>query len=74
MATQTWNSDGYVRNARFVTDLGIPVLELLVARLGEHILSPGITDDFSLVASISVGGDWFVGFEVHTYGVGSGCT
>jgi hypothetical protein len=38
MTTQTWNSDGYVRNARFVTDLGIPVLELLVARLGEHIL------------------------------------
>jgi hypothetical protein len=31
MTTQTWNSDGYVRNARFVTDLGIPVLELLVA-------------------------------------------
>lgn len=43
MTTQTWSSDGYVRNARFVTDLGIPVLELLAARLGEHILSPGIT-------------------------------
>jgi hypothetical protein len=65
MTTQTWNSDGYVRNARFVTDLGIPVLELLVARLGEHILFPGITDDFSLVASIGVGGDRLVGFEVQ---------
>src|SRR5271165_785089 len=44
MTTQTWNSEGYVRNARFVTDLGIPVLELLVARPGERILDLGCGD------------------------------
>jgi len=30
-----------------------------------YILSPGITDDFSLIACIGIGGDWFVGFEVQ---------
>ena len=39
MATQTWNSEGYAKNARFVTDLGAPVLELLAPMPGEHILS-----------------------------------
>ena len=25
MSTQTWNSEGYSKNARFVTDLGTPL-------------------------------------------------
>ncbi len=44
MTAQTWNSEGYARNARFVTDLGAPVLELLAPRAGEHILDVGCGD------------------------------
>jgi trans-aconitate methyltransferase len=44
MTTQTWNSEGYARNARFVTDLGAPVLELLAPKPGEHILDVGCGD------------------------------
>jgi hypothetical protein len=38
MTAQTWNSAGYAKNARFVTDLGAPVLALLDPRPGERIL------------------------------------
>ncbi len=41
---QTWNSEGYAKNARFVTDLGAPVLELLAPLPGEHILDVGCGD------------------------------
>ncbi len=41
---QTWNSEGYDRHARFVTDLGMPVLELLAPRPGERILDVGCGD------------------------------
>jgi trans-aconitate methyltransferase len=44
MPPQSWNSEGYARNARFVTDLGAPVLELLAARPGERILDVGCGD------------------------------
>src|ERR1700678_3462036 len=44
MTAQTWNSEGYAKNARFVTDLGTPVLELLAPRPGEHILDVGCGD------------------------------
>jgi trans-aconitate methyltransferase len=44
MTTQTWNTEGYERNARFVTDLGAPVLELLAPKPGEHILDVGCGD------------------------------
>jgi 2-polyprenyl-3-methyl-5-hydroxy-6-metoxy-1,4-benzoquinol methylase len=44
MTAQTWSSDGYAKNARFVTDLGTPVLELLAPRPGEHILDVGCGD------------------------------
>ncbi len=44
MTAQTWNSEGYAKNARFVTDLGAPVLALLNPRPGEHILDLGCGD------------------------------
>lgn len=44
VTTQTWNTEGYQKNARFVTDLGAPVLELLAPRRGEHILDVGCGD------------------------------
>jgi trans-aconitate methyltransferase len=44
MTAQTWNSAGYAKNARFVTDLGAPVLALLDPRPGERILDLGCGD------------------------------
>jgi trans-aconitate methyltransferase len=44
MSAQTWSSEGYAKNARFVTDLGAPVLDLLAPKPGEHILDVGCGD------------------------------
>ncbi|MGA7751936.1 MAG: class I SAM-dependent methyltransferase, partial [Candidatus Sulfotelmatobacter sp.] len=41
---QTWDPATYARNARFVSDLGSPVLELLAPRAGEKILDLGCGD------------------------------
>ena len=43
-ANQSWNPDAYARNARFVSDLGAPVVELLAPRAGERILDLGCGD------------------------------
>jgi trans-aconitate methyltransferase len=42
--TQTWDPVSYARNARFVSDLGSPVLELLAPQAGERILDLGCGD------------------------------
>ena len=42
--TQSWDPESYARNARFVSELGIPVLELLAPRPGERILDLGCGD------------------------------
>ena len=42
--SQTWDPDRYARNARFVSDLGAPVLELLAPKDGERILDLGCGD------------------------------
>jgi trans-aconitate methyltransferase len=42
--TQTWDPDQYARNARFVSELGAPVVELLAPRAGERILDLGCGD------------------------------
>src|SRR5262245_44259066 len=45
MATgQTWDPAVYARNARFVSDLGAPVVELLAPKAGERILDLGCGD------------------------------
>ncbi len=44
MSTQSWNPDRYALNARFVADLGMPVVELLAPRAGERILDLGCGD------------------------------
>ncbi len=41
---QSWDPDTYARNARFVSDLGAPVVELLAPRPGERILDLGCGD------------------------------
>jgi 2-polyprenyl-3-methyl-5-hydroxy-6-metoxy-1,4-benzoquinol methylase len=38
---QTWDPDRYGRNARFLADLGTPVVDLLAPRAGERILNLG---------------------------------
>ena len=40
-STQTWDPALYARHARFVSDLGAPVLDLLAPRHGERILDLG---------------------------------
>jgi trans-aconitate methyltransferase len=42
--TQNWDPAKYAQNARFVSDLGSPVLELLAPRPGERILDLGCGD------------------------------
>ncbi|MDH3211636.1 MAG: methyltransferase domain-containing protein [Myxococcales bacterium] len=41
---QTWNPAGYACHARFVSDLGAPVVELLAPKSGERILDLGCGD------------------------------
>jgi len=41
---QTWDAAVYERNARFVSDLAMPVVELLAPRPGERILDLGCGD------------------------------
>lgn len=42
--TQTWQAERYATNARFVADLGAPVLALLAPRAGQRILDLGCGD------------------------------
>lgn len=42
--TTSWNPDSYAKNARFVSDLGEPLLQLLDAKPGEVILDLGCGD------------------------------
>src|SRR5260370_2624942 len=43
-SAQTWDPERYARCARFVTDLGMPVVHLLAPRPGERILDLGCGD------------------------------
>jgi trans-aconitate methyltransferase len=43
-SNQTWDPEGYARHARFVSDLGMPVVELLAPKAGERILDLGCGD------------------------------
>src|SRR4026208_1590614 len=54
---QTWDPDRYSRNARFVSDLGAPVLELLAPRKGERILDLGCGDGVLTEAIAAYGAD-----------------
>lgn len=42
--TQSWDPTTYAKNARYVSDLGAPVLELLAPKPGERILDLGCGD------------------------------
>jgi trans-aconitate methyltransferase len=52
---QSWDPDRYARNARFVSDLGMPVLELLAAQPGERILDLGCGDGALTAKLVAMG-------------------
>ena len=43
-AVQSWDPERYARNARFVSDLGAPLIELLEPRPGDRVLDLGCGD------------------------------
>jgi trans-aconitate methyltransferase len=59
---QSWDPDRYARNARFVSDLGMPVVELLAAQPGERILDLGCGDG-ALTAKLVAMGCQVVGVD-----------
>jgi SAM-dependent methyltransferase len=59
---QTWTAEGYERHARFVSDLGAAVLDLLAPRAGERILDLGCGDG-ALSARIAAAGAAVVGAD-----------
>jgi SAM-dependent methyltransferase len=57
-----WNAQAYAANARFVTDLGTPTLDLLAPRAGERILDLGCGDG-ALTAKLKALGAEVVGVD-----------
>jgi trans-aconitate methyltransferase len=55
--TQTWDPERYARNARFVADLGAPVVELLAPKPGERILDLGCGDGALTEKLVAMGGN-----------------
>jgi SAM-dependent methyltransferase len=52
---QTWDPERYARNARFVAELGAPVVNLLEPRAGERILDLGCGDGVLTAKLASMG-------------------
>jgi trans-aconitate methyltransferase len=57
-----WSARAYAENARFVADLGAPVLELLAPRAGERILDLGCGDG-ALTQAIAESGAKVIGVD-----------
>jgi len=52
---QEWDPESYARNARFVSDLGMPVVELLAPRRGERVLDLGCGDGALTLKLVEMG-------------------
>jgi trans-aconitate methyltransferase len=62
LTLQQWNADQYAANARYVSDLGQPVVDLLAPRAGERILDLGCGDG-ALSATLAALGCEVVGVD-----------
>ena len=62
LAGQDWSAERYARNARFVSELGAPLLALLAPRPGERILDLGCGDG-ALSLEIMAAGATVVGVD-----------
>jgi trans-aconitate methyltransferase len=62
MTKQTWNPENYAKNARFVSDLGEPLLALLQLVPGERILDLGCGDG-ALTEKLVAGGGLVLGID-----------
>lgn len=52
---QTWDADSYAKEARFVSELGMPVLRLLAPKFHERILDVGCGDGYLAQQMILMG-------------------
>lgn len=70
VARQGWDPERYARNARFVSELGVPLLDLLAARAHERILDLGCGDG-ELSARLASCGCTLVGVDASPAQVGA---
>ncbi|MEP7087423.1 MAG: methyltransferase domain-containing protein, partial [Gemmatimonadota bacterium] len=59
---QKWSAEGYARNARFVAELGEPLVDWLDPQPGERVLDVGCGDG-ALTASIVARGADVIGID-----------
>src|SRR5205085_2330265 len=62
MTQQQWDADRYARTARYVSDLGAPLIDLLAPKPGERILDLGCGEG-ALTEKIAAAGAQVVGVD-----------